>query len=131
MLNGVLVQEAFIGPPLPPVISLMEKTKKRSAEVPQRVLPTYNTGRKPGVPVLSRPDQKLSTKRIQVQLIDFIWSLARYLNRDVQTVSCWTDFNMLRRRNKQVRKDTVGYLPKIEAPATIKTMLTQLRTVLT
>ena len=95
-----------------------KKTKKRSIEVIQRVLPTYNAGRKPEVPVLSCPDQKLSTKGIQVQLIDFVWALAQYLNRNVQTLSSWTGFNMLTRRNKQVQKDTVGYLPTIDAPAT-------------
>ena len=31
LLNGVLVQQAFIGPPLPPVISCMEKTKNNGA----------------------------------------------------------------------------------------------------
>ena len=86
----------------------MEKTEKRNIEVPQRVWPTYNAGRKPEVPVLSSPDQKLSTEGIQVQLIDFIWTLERYLNRDIQTGSRWTDFNMLTRRNKQVQKDNVG-----------------------
>ena len=74
--------------------------KKRSTGFPQRVLPTYGTRRKPEVPVHSCPDQKLSTAGIQVQLIDFIWALARYLNRDIQTVSSWTGFNMLTRRNK-------------------------------
>ena len=58
------------------------------------------------VPVLSCPNQKLLTEGIQVQLIDFIWVLARYLNRDVQTLSSLTAFNMLTRRNKQVQKDT-------------------------
>ena len=52
------------------------------------------------------PDKKLSTEGIQVRLIDFILALARYLNRDVQTVSSWTGFNIFRRRNKQVQKDT-------------------------
>ena len=96
----------------------MEKTKTRNIEVPQRVLPTYNAGRKPEVLVLSCPDQILSTEGIQVQLIDFIWVLTQYLKRDVQTVSSWTGFSMLRRRNKQVQKDTVGYLQTIEAYAT-------------
>ena len=82
----------------------MEKTKKWSIEIPKRVLPTYNAGRKLEIPVLSCPDQKLPTEGIQVQLIDFIWVLARYLNRDVQTVSIWTDFNMLPRRNEPVKK---------------------------
>ena len=51
-------------------------------------------------------------------MIDFIWALARYLNRDVQTVSSWTGLNMLTRRNKQVQKKPVGYLPGIDALAT-------------
>ena len=116
-MNGVLVQQAFIGPPLLSVISRMEKNKQQSIEVSQRVLPTYDAGRKLEVPILSCTDQKLSTEDIQLQLIDFIWALARYLNRDVQTVSSWTGFNMLTRRNKQVQKDTVGYLPTIDAPS--------------
>ena len=91
---------------------------KRCTEVPQRVFPTYNAGRKLEVPVLSCPDQKLSTEGIQVQLLYFFWALAQYLNRDVQTVSTRTGFNMLTRRKKQVQKDVVGYLPTIDAPAT-------------
>ena len=46
------------------------------------------------------------------------WVLARYLNRDDQLVSSWTGFNMLARRNESVLKDTVGYLPTIDSPAT-------------
>ena len=73
---------------------------KRCIEVPQRVLPNYNVDRKLEVPVLSCPDQKLSTEGIQVQFLYFFWALAQYLNRDIQTVSRRTGFNMLTRRNK-------------------------------
>ena len=117
-VNGILVQQAFISPLLSPAISRMEKTETRNIEVPQRVLPTYNAGRKTEVPVLSCPDQRLSIEGIQVQLIHFIWALTQYLKRDVQTVSSWTGFSMLRRRNKQVQKDTVDYLRTIEVYAT-------------
>lgn len=51
-VNGVLVQQAFIGPLLPPVIRHMEKTKKRRIKVSQRVLLTCNASRKPELPVL-------------------------------------------------------------------------------
>ena len=60
-MNGVLLQQAFIGPPLPAIISRIKKNKKPDIEAPQRVLLTYNAGRKPEVPALSCPDQKLST----------------------------------------------------------------------
>ena len=82
----------------------MEKTKTRNIEVPQRVLPTYNAGRKPEVLVLSCPDERLSTEGIQVQLIDFIWALTQYLKRDVQTVSSWTGFSMLKGEISKYKK---------------------------
>ena len=63
------------------------------------------------------PDKKLSTEGIQVKLIDFILALARYLNRDVQTVSSWTGFNIFRRRNNKYKK-TLGCLSTTDEPAT-------------
>ena len=55
--------------------ALWKKQIKRSFEVPQRVLPTYNTDRKPEVLVLLYCNKKLfryNLGKIQLQLIDFI-----------------------------------------------------------
>ena len=62
-LKGILVQQAFTDPVKPPETISMEKTKRRSIEVPESVLPTCNAGRKPEV--LARPDETTSTEYIQ------------------------------------------------------------------
>jgi len=49
---------------------------------------------------------------------DFVWALAGYSTKTNQSVSSWTGFNMLVRQNHFVLKDTVGYLPTINLPAT-------------
>ena len=42
----------------------------------------------------------------------------RYLKSDDQLISSYTGFNMLTRRNQQLQKDTVGYLPTTDSAAT-------------
>lgn len=120
-VNGILVQQAFIGPMKPPEYPKVEKTKRRSIEVPQLLLPTYNVGKRPEVPIIENLEKSVESKSmegIKAMLSNFIWAVARYLNSEAQKISSWTGFNMLARKNHQVLQDTIGYLPTIDSPAT-------------
>ena len=49
---------------------------------------------------------------------NLLWFMACSVNSVNQTVSSWTGFNMLIRDDVTVGKDTIGYLPTKNAPAT-------------
>ena len=49
---------------------------------------------------------------------NLLWLLARLHSGEDQTIPSWTGFNILVRNEHVVAKDSVGYLPTINAPAT-------------
>ena len=49
---------------------------------------------------------------------NLVWSLTRLSDTKDQLVSSWTSFNVKTSDNKSIQRDTVGYLPKINTPAT-------------
>ena len=116
-VNGIVVQQAFIGPtPFKQELKL-PKTRKRSIKAPIQELPIYISGKKPEAP-LKGPIAETFLQNNVALLKNFVWALSRYSCRDLQCVSSWTGFNMLTRRNEYVLKDFVGYLPTIDSPAT-------------
>ena len=49
---------------------------------------------------------------------NLIWILCRNVERVDQRVNSWTGFNIQANMEKVVLKDSIGYLPTIDSPAT-------------
>ena len=49
---------------------------------------------------------------------NLLWLLARLHSSENQTIPSWTGFNILVRNKHVVAKDSLGYLPTLNAPAT-------------
>ena len=120
-VNGIVVQKSFYGPRIPNETVAIPKTHRRSIHVDPLELPVYNVGTRPEPPTLGNTDISNipDTHTIEGRKKDFIWVLCR--NRtpgQLQEVSSWTGFNISTRMNDIVIKDTIGYLPTIDSPAT-------------
>ena len=118
-VNGIVIKKAFIGSKLPRNLIDIPKTKQRSIYVEPLQLPVYNVGIRPEPLVLPNMNvsldlttQEMSSKK------NLIWFLCRYFNKEKQNISSWTGFNIKTRSENLVLRDTVGYLPTIDSPAT-------------
>ena len=119
-VNGIAVQAVHFGPQLPPAsVPAMVKSKKRSIDtVDDANLPIYNAGNRRGPP--SRRYVEVTSTQIMEDAWkkNLLWLLARLHSSENQTIPSWTGFNILVRNKHVVAKDSVGYLPTINAPAT-------------
>ena len=61
---------------------------------------------------LGLTSQEMSGKK------NLIWFLCRCFSKEKQNISSWTGFDIKTRRKNLVLRDTVGYLPTIDSPAT-------------
>ena len=118
-VNGIVIQKAFIGPKLPQNLIDIPKTKQRGIYVEPLQLPVYNAGIRPEPSVLPNMNVNLdlTTQEISSKK-NLIWFLCRYFNKEKQNISSWTGFNIKTRRENLVLRNTVGYLPTIDSPAT-------------
>ena len=97
----------------------MVKSKKRSIDtVDDANLPIYNTGNRRGPPS-QRYVEVISTKIMEdAWKKNLLWLLPFLRSSENETISIWTGFNILVRNKHVVAKDSVGYLPTLNAPAT-------------
>ena len=79
---------------------------------PPETIPEYNAGSRVGPPVMKPQDLDFA------MLTNLVWSLTRLSDTKSQSVSSWTGFNVKASDSKSIQRDTVGYLPAINAPAT-------------
>ena len=91
------------------------KMKKHSATPVQ---PECNSGQSKGPAVMKPLDIDWKPAQKMANFKNLLWLLTRFYDTDNQTISSWTGFNMQTRDNITVSKDTIGYLPTINAPAT-------------
>eukprot|EP00058_Branchiostoma_floridae_P000977 XP_002586465.1 hypothetical protein BRAFLDRAFT_106667 [Branchiostoma floridae] len=117
-VNGIAVQprvtESTEVEALPPVT----KTKRRSIDAQQPVLPTYNVGQREGPEPCQSVDLEEEDITHTARLKNIIWMIARILKQKEQSISSWTGFNIKSRSDVPVIPDNVCYLPTINAPAT-------------
>ena len=120
-VNGIVIQKKVIGsePELVTGGAAAERTHQRSLSVEKLELPAYNAGVRPEPPtVFPSTNVDGENSRKLAWLKNMLWVIARIANQQRQTISSWTGFNIQARSNVSVVKDTVGYLPTIDAPAT-------------
>ena len=82
------------------------------------MVPTYNAGARVGPPEIQGIEGDTRDKLQLAKKKNLVWLLARMSMSEVQNICSWTGFNILSRDEVTVVKDTVGYLPTINAPAT-------------
>ena len=114
------MQATHFGPQLPPESSThVVKTKKRSVEaLDAENLPIYNAGERCGP--CSRRFVEVSCQEAleNARRKNLLWVLVQLHAGARQKVSGWIGFNISVRNEVEVRQDSVGYLPTINAPAT-------------
>ena len=97
----------------------MVKSKKRSIDtVDDANVPIYNAGNCRWPP--SRRYVEVTSTQIMEDAWkkNLLWLLARLHSSENQTIPSWTGFNILVRNKHVVAKDSLGYLPTLNAPAT-------------
>ncbi|KAL1262233.1 hypothetical protein QQF64_007498 [Cirrhinus molitorella] len=116
-VNGIAVQTKSIAdhPAETRALPCIPKTKKRSIEAVEMVLPIYNAGERANPPVIQMVDTDHASFLQDAADRNHIWLMARLSNIDVCS---WTGFNILTHNDKSVQEDNIGYLPTINAPAT-------------
>ena len=119
-VNGIAVQARHFGPQLPPDPSTqIVKTKKRSVEaLDAENLPIYNAGERCGPRSRRFVEFTCQEALENARRKNLLWVLVRLHTDAKQKVSGWTGFNISVRNKVEVRQDSVGYLPTINAPAT-------------
>ena len=119
-VNGIAVQAVHFGPQLPPAtVPAMVKSKKRSIDtVDDANLPIYKAGNRRAPP--SRRYVEVTSTQIleDAWKKNLLWLLTRLHSSENQTIPSWTGFNILVRNKHVAAKDSVGYLPTLNAPAT-------------
>ena len=81
-------------------------------------IPECNAGNREGSPVMQLLDMNMQPVMETATYKNLVWSLTRLSDTTNQSISSWTGFNVTTRDNISVCKDTIGYLPTINAPAT-------------
>ena len=119
-VNGIAVQAVQFGPQLPPAsVPAMVKSKKRSIDtVDDPNLSIYNAGNRRGTPSRRYVDVTSTQIMEDAWKKNLLWLLARLHSSENQTIPSWTGFNILVRNKHVVAKDSLGYLPTLNAPAT-------------
>jgi len=117
-VNGIIIQpQVHTAKPLEnksePII-----WKKRSITPVPLDIPEYNAGSREGPPVMKPLVFNLQPVRETAMWKNLVWSLTRLTNNSNQSISSWTGFNVKTCDSIIVERDTVGYLPTINAPAT-------------
>ena len=117
-VNGIIVQPqvstALLIQDLPKVVP----SKKRSITPVPLEIPDYNAGERVGPPITHAVALNFQPVVQDAHNRNLLWSSVRQMNTSDQSISSWTGFNMQARDNITVRRDTVGYLPTVNAPAT-------------
>ena len=108
-VNGIAVQAVHFGLKFHPHQYLQWSNPKREAY--NANLPIYNAGY---VEVTSTQIMENARKK------NLLWLLAHLHSGEDQTIPSWTGFNILVRNEHVVAKDSVGYLPTINVPATVR-----------
>ena len=93
-------------------------SKKRSITPVPLEIPDYNAGERVGPPITHAVALNFQPVVQDAHNRNLLWSSVRQMNTSDQSISSWTGFNMQARDNITVRRDTVGYLPTVNAPAT-------------
>lgn len=117
-VNGIIIQpQVATVQPQDNKCELSAK-KLRSITPVSSALPDYNAGNRQGPPLVNplQHDYELATKHSHN--VNLLWILVRLTNTSEQCVSSWTGFNIVTHDNSPIKKDTIGYLPTINAPAT-------------
>ena len=117
-VNGIAVQPKSQSPEAMNPEPCLPKKKKRSINTEPLMLPTYNAGARVGPPEIQGIEGDTRDKLQLAKKKNLVWLLARMSMSEVQNICSWTGFNILSRDEVTVVKDTVGYLPTINAPAT-------------
>jgi len=117
-VNGIMIQpQVHTAQPQETEAQFLTRKEQSVTAVPLDI-PEYNAGNRLGPPVLKPQVLDLQSVRDIAMRTNLVWSLTRLSDTKDQSVSSWTGFNMQISGNKIVHKDTVGYLPTINAPAT-------------
>ena len=117
-VNGIMIQpQVHTAQPQETEAQFLTRKERSVTAVPLDI-PEYNAGNRLGPPVLKPQVLDLQSVRDIAMRTNLVWSLTRLSDTKDQSVSSWTGFNMQISGNKIVHKDTVGYLPTINAPAT-------------
>lgn len=117
-VNGIIVQPQVHTAKPPETEPQLHTKRKRSVTPAPLDIPEYNAGSRAGPPVTKPQDLDLQNVQYTAMQRNLIWSLTRLSDTNNQSVSSWTGFNVKTSGNKGVQKDTVSYLPTINAPAT-------------
>ena len=114
-VNSIAIQPKFIGPLPLREQQLIQRSKRRSIDVPHTELPVYNAGNRIGPPTMPAGDYHENQNYIESKDMNRLWALSR---QNQSNVPSWTGFNICRRQGIDVSSDAIGYLPTINAPAT-------------
>ena len=66
----------------------------------------------------SEQTEALQNAALTARQRNILWVLVRVHETSDQTTSYWTGFNILTSEHRECTSDAIGYLPKINAPAT-------------
>ena len=117
-VNGIIVQPQVSSARLQPQ-SVRLKENKTNKIIPMiSKLHDYYAGQRPSPPVTTSSDIDIHDASKNAAVLNLLWSLLRYISPSGHSVPSWTGFNILTHDHKDVKKDTVAYLPTINAPAT-------------
>jgi len=120
-VNGIIVQPRVIGPLPPPRRENLPRERKRTLPPQNVVMPPYYTSQRKSPPAVSlgEPTVLEDSASMLAREKNLVWSLLRQQQPTGQTISAWTGFNIVTRQGSpSITKDTIGYLPTINAPAT-------------
>lgn len=117
-VNGIIIQPKIHTTKLPETESQFVSKKRRSITPAPLHIPEYNAGNRAGPPVTKPLAMDMQNVQDNAKQKNLVWSLTRLSDTKNQSVSSWTGFNVKTSGNKSIQKDTVGYLPTINAPAT-------------
>ena len=117
-VNGIIIQPLVYTVKRPETTPQILTKKKCSVTPIPLEVPEYNAGIRVGPPVMKPQDLDLQNMQDFAMQKNLVWSLTRLSYTKDQSVSSWTGFNVKISNNKSIQRDTVGYLPRINAPFT-------------
>ena len=117
-MNGVIIRPQVHTVKPPETAPQILANKKCSVTPIPLDIPEYNAGSRVGPPVMKPQDLDLQSVQYFAMQKNLAWSLTRLSYTKDQSVSSWKGFNEKTSDNKSIQRDTVGYLPTINTPAT-------------
>ncbi len=78
---------------------------------------TYNAGQQPSPPVTKTAEVVAGEETQVARQNNLVWMMGRLLQAEDQSMSSWTGFNIVTRRDVTVNEDNIGYVPTINAAA--------------